>query len=211
MMRDFLYNRSVRRFLMLTDGASAVELALITPLVVIPLFSVADLAIYTYNRMQVEFAAQATVTAVQRACGFTNVPVTNTTKCSASVLNGQTLKGVIDTAAQSTSMGSRITVANTCSSGSNCWDIESFYCLNGSNKLVEVAGTTRGKISTTGGTGTAASTAATNCTGAGGGAQKPGDYINIKTTYNYTPPFRGISLGSLLMGPITREAWLRVG
>jgi Flp pilus assembly protein TadG len=203
----------LRRFLADRRGGSAVELALCLPLVVLPLLSAIDLGLYMYSRIQVEFASQAAVGAVQRACQFTNVPVTDDSKCTAAIRGGKALSSVINTAVQSTTLGDKITVDNSCSAGGDCWDIESFYCLDGANKLQALtSGTTAGRISTNGGSSTKASTTQTNCVSVGGSATvKPGDYIAVRTRYDYTAMFPGVSIGSLLAGPIRREALLRIG
>jgi len=204
----------LRKLLARDDGGSAVEMALFAPIFLLPLVSVVDFGLYMYTRIQVEFAAQATVAAVHRACAFTNIPITNETKCTSAVRNAQTLKSVIDSAVQSSSLGNRVTVTNTCSSGSNCWDIESYYCVNSSGRLQEVTtGLTRGKVSTSGAASTSAATTQPTCSSVPGGSttQKPGDYLNIKASFYYRPVFGPISIGSLLQGNVTKEAFLRVG
>src|SRR4051794_4469814 len=99
------------------------------------------------------------------------------------------LTTAIQNAIQSTSLGSRVTLV----AGSPA---EGYYCVNSSNALQYVSDV---------------SSKPADCTAAGTPALKPGDYIQVQTTFTYTPLFPGLSVASTFTTPINRTAMMRLG
>lgn len=102
-------------------GAAAAEFALVLSLLIVPILNVADLAVFAWDRMQVDNAAQMATQAAWTACPPpTFLPATS---------NCAGLSAAVAKAAASTSLGSAITVTST---------TENYYCVNSSNALVPV-------------------------------------------------------------------------
>jgi Flp pilus assembly protein TadG len=107
-------------------GVAAIEFAIFAGLISIGLLNVTDIAVYVYQRMQVEYATQAAVQAAWRTCDLTQLPAT--TNC-----NG--LNNAVQSAVKSTSLGTRVTLQ----SGSPS---EGYYCVNAANALQYVSDVT---------------------------------------------------------------------
>lgn len=105
-----------------------------------------------------------------------------TTNCPA-------LATAVKNAVVSTSLGTRVSLI----SGSPS---EGYYCVNSSNALQYVSGV---------------SSKPADCSAAGMSSLQPGDYIQVQTTFSYTPLFPGLSVASTFPTPITRTAFLRLG
>jgi Flp pilus assembly protein TadG len=176
----------LRRYCTQQRGAAAVEFALIVSLLTIPVLNVVDLALYAWDRMQVDNAAQMGAQAAWATCSTSaNLPATVGTNCSA-------MGAAVTTAAQSTTLGTNVTVSST---------TEGYYCVKTSTSALVLAGPVT-------------SPKPANCasgTIGGSASDLPGDYIRITTTYTYTPIFSAVSIASSLTSPITREAWMRLG
>jgi len=99
-------------------GVAAVEFGIFVLFLSLSLANVTDVAIYVYQRMQVENATQVAAQAALKSCA-TQLPAT--TKCSG-------LTTAIQNAVQSTSLGSRVALV----SGS---PMEGYYCISSSNTL----------------------------------------------------------------------------
>jgi hypothetical protein len=89
----------------------------------------------------------------------------------------------------STSLGARVSLV----SGSPS---EGYYCVNSSNALQYVSNVTSKPA---------------DCTAAGMPSLQPGDYIQVQTTFPYTPLFPGLSVSSTFPTPINRTAIMRLG
>lgn len=162
-------------------GAVAAELALILPGIAFIVLNVADLGIYIYHKMQVDLAAHEAVGAARVLCDLD-------TELPATVNCGATLGSTMTAAAQSTSLGTTVTVAST---------DERYYCANASGTLVEVA--------------LATATPPATCTATvTGSTSPPGLYIRTTASRAFTPIFPGASVAALLPASITRTAWLRL-
>jgi Flp pilus assembly pilin Flp len=61
-------------------GVAAIEFAIFAGLISIGMLNVTDIAVYVYQRMQVEYATQAGAQAAWHACDINHLPAT--TKCS---------------------------------------------------------------------------------------------------------------------------------
>ena len=100
-------------------GVAAVEFSIFVGLIGVGMLNVTDIAVYVYQRMQVEYATQAGAQAAWRTCDINQLPATN--NCSG-------LNAAVQNAVQSTSLGTRVTLQ----SGSPS---EGYYCVNASNVL----------------------------------------------------------------------------
>jgi Flp pilus assembly protein TadG len=104
-------------------GVAAIEFAVFAAIVSIAMLNVTDIAVYVYQRMQVEYATQAGAQAAWHACDTNHLPAT--TNCSG-------LTTAVQNAVQSTSLGTLVTLQ----SGSPA---EGYYCVNSSNALQYVS------------------------------------------------------------------------
>jgi len=104
-------------------GVAAIEFALFGGLMSLAMLNVTDIAVYIYQRMQVEFATQMGAQAAWKTCDSTKLPAT--TNCSG-------LNNAVQNAVASTSLGTRVSLQ----SGSPS---EGYYCLNSSNVLQYVS------------------------------------------------------------------------
>jgi Flp pilus assembly protein TadG len=179
--------RALRRYRRDEKGAAAVEFALVLTLLTVPVLNVVDLALYAWDRMQLDNAAQVAAQAAWATCSTpANHPATPN---SYALCAG--MPAAVTTAVRSTSLGTNVT-----------WSLagEAYYCIlpGGTLQLVAAA------------TATPPSNCSKNSIG-GQASDVPGDYIQITAAYTYTPVFAGVSIASLLATPITRTAWMRLG
>jgi Flp pilus assembly protein TadG len=128
-------------------------------------------------------AENATQVAAQAAWKACDLP-----KLPATV-NCPGLTTAISNALGSTSLGTRVSLV----SGSPA---EGYYCVNSSNALQYVSDVSSKPL---------------DCTAAGTPSPQPGDYIQVQTTFTYTPIFPGLSISSTFPSPINRTALMRLG
>jgi Flp pilus assembly protein TadG len=178
-----------RGFRRSASGAAAVEFAIWTAALIVPILSAVDLGFYIQKKMQLDTAGRAAAQAAWRQCDVILLPA---------VQNCTGVATTITTAAHTTSLGTAVTVPTV---------TEDYYCVNASNVLV--------RVGTTASPGTAATppvrptpndchtVVATNITA-------PGDYMQVTVSYAYAPVFTGVSLAALLTTPITRTVWVRL-
>jgi Flp pilus assembly protein TadG len=177
--------RILRRFRGEQRGAAAVEFAIVITLLTVPVLNVVDLAQYAWDRMQVDNAAQMAVQAAWGTCKLaSNLPATPN-----SYANCTGMPAAVTTAAQSTSLGTLVTVSAT---------TEGYYCVNTSTSAIVAVGTFPG-------------TKPANCSLVGLSSDVPGDYVLITTSYTYSPIFPAVSIATGLATPIVRQAWMRLG
>ena len=158
-------------------GAAAAEFALVLLFLALPILNVTDVGVYVYDRMELDNAAQIAVQTAWAECAPSGkIPATVNNHCAG-------VTGAMTTAAQTTSMGSSVSVSS----------VSEDYCCPSSTGV-----TCQGSVATT---------TPTNC--ASGLA--PGDYIFATVSYSYSPLYSGASVASLLTTPITRTAWMRLG
>ena len=124
----------------------------------------------------------ATQVAAQAASKTCSTKLPATTSCPA-------LLTAMQNALQSTSLGTAVTLQT----GS---PTEGYYCISTSNALLYVSDV---------------SSKPADCTAAGMPALKPGDYIQIQTTFTYKSLFQRLSVASTFPTPINRAAFLRLG
>jgi len=171
----------LRRLLNDCGGAAAAEMALIVPGIAFIVLNVVDLSTYVYEKMQVGLAAQEAVGAARVLCD-TAAELPAKKNC------GGTLSSTMTAAAQTTSLGTSVTITATG---------EVYNCADSTGTFVQVANYD----------GTPPATCAGSVTGS---TSAPGDYISATVSYAYAPLFPGASVASVLTTPITRTAWLRL-
>lgn len=166
-------------------GAAAVEFAIFLTLLTVPILNVIDLAMYAWDGMQVNNAAQSAAQAAWTACDPSQLPAK--TNCG-------TIGAKVQYAAQnSTTLGTAVAVAST-----NQPPPEGYYCTTTGGTLVLAGPVTAAKPA--------------NCSASGGlSSDTPGDYVQITVSYTYSPIFPAVSIASQLNTNITRTAWMRLG
>ena len=164
-------------------GVAAIEFGIFSVLLALALANVVDVTMYLYQRMQAENATEVAAQAAWKKCDLTVLPLT--TDCStlaASVTAVQSALG-------STSLGTRVALV----SGSPS---VGYYCVNSSNALQYVSNI---------------SSKPADCTVAGTPSLQPGYYIQVQTTYTYTPIFPGMSISGTFPTPINSASLMRLG
>ena len=184
----------LRLFIRDYRGSAGVEFALTVGLLTIPLLSAVDVGVYTYDKIQLENAAQVAGQSVWATCTSSSMlPATNSTKCPG-------LQAAITSAAQTSSLSTGVTVTSVS---------EGYYCIAASGAtglLTRVPNTTTGDFTTP------LSTPAPTSCGTGTWLNgKPGDYIAVTVHYTYSPIFGSISMANLLDPSMNKQSWMRLG
>ncbi len=180
-----------------SDGAAAVELALITPLLIATMLNIVDVSMYAYDRMQVQNAAQMGAEAAWATCNENTpgeLPATNTANCP-------NFSTAVSNAITKTILGAHVTLA----AGS---PVEGYYCTTTSGGL-QLVGTGPGAVGSP-----PTKPSPDTCAAVAGAADpsaKPGDYVQISVKYTYTPVFAGITVAGLLGSTVTQSVWMRLG
>lgn len=175
--------RFLRPFLDNPAGSSAVEFALAAVPLVFGLLNSIDVGYYTYQRMEVENAAQAGAQAAWATCNDSGVMLPATQNCAG-------LGTAISTAIQSTSLGAGVVLTD----GS---PTEGYYCVDSTGNMQAV-----GTLSSKPG----------NCSAAGNPNVSPGDYIQVGVTFPYAPLFPGVTVMSAWgITSIDMTSWMRLG
>ena len=194
MMRRF--GRFLTQFGLNERGVAAAEMTLWLSALTLPIINAVDLSFFTYQRMQVEAAANAAVNAAWHDCDST---ATTPAAPPATITCKAVVSGVLtdmQNAAQSTSLGTLITLptANI---------VEGYYCATSSGTMT--ASTTPAPWTAP----NAPTTAPTvpTCTGS---TALAGDYISATVTFTYKPLFASASILTLLGSTVTKTAYLRL-
>lgn len=182
-------------------GAAAVELAMVLPILTIPMVNIVDLGTYAYTRMQVQNAALTGADQVRSVCaaqGAFTPPATHTGSGYCALTAAMVTKYI-----QNTSLGTSVTLA------ASTPVVEAYYCTLTTGALQQVG------TSGTPGTPPSANSPCSAYTAPSGKAWSdptaaPGDFIQIKVTYTFTPIFAGVSVTSLLPSPITQTGLARL-
>ena len=147
-------------------GTAIIEFAFAAPILVLLLLNLFDFSVLIWSTMQTDNSAQMGAQAAFKLCAGGSPPAL--TNCSG-------LSAAVTTAAQSTSLGTGVTVVSG-------YPGEEFYC---------VSGTTLQSVGTS-------PPSPYNCSGANpsNAAATPGDYIVVQVNYSYKPTFSGLSLAS---------------
>ena len=164
-------------------GVAAIEFGIFSVLLALALANVVDVTMYLYQRMQTENATEVAAQAAWKTCDLTVLPLT--TDCSTLAASVSAVQNALG----STSLGTRVSLV----SGS---PTVGYYCVNASNALQYVS---------------AISSKPADCTAAGTPALQPGYYIQVQTTFTYTPIFPGMSISSTFPTPINRTSLMRLG
>jgi Flp pilus assembly protein TadG len=98
------------------------------------------------------------------------------------------MSAAVTSAVQSTSLGTLVTLQNGSPS-------EGWYCVNSEGALQYMA---------------AIANKPADCTTAGVSTNSPGDWIEVQTTYTWTPIFPGLSVAAALSHTITATGWMRL-
>jgi len=165
------------------SGVAAIEFGIFAPLLFLALANVVDVTIYLYQRMQVQNATEVAAQAAWKTCDLTVLPLT--TDCSTLAASVTAVQNALG----STSLGTAVSLV----SGSPS---VGYYCVNSSNALQYVS---------------AISSKPANCTAAGTPSLQPGYYIQVQTTYTYTPIFPGMSISGTFPTPINSASLMRLG
>ena len=164
-------------------GVAAIEFGIFSVLLALALANVVDVTMYLYQRMQAENATEVAAQAAWKTCDLTVLPLT--TDCSTLAASVTAVQNALG----STSLGTRVALV----SGSPS---VGYYCVNSSNALQYVS---------------AISSKPADCTAAGTPSLQPGYYIQVQTTFTYTPIFPGMSISSTFPTPINRTSLMRLG
>ena len=164
-------------------GVAAIEFGIFAPLLFLALVNVVDVTIYLYQRMQVQNATEVAAQAAWKTCDLTVLPPT--TDCSTLAASVTAVQNAL----VSTSLGTAVSLV----SGSPS---VGYYCVNSSNALQYVS---------------AISSKPADCTAAGTPSLQPGYYIQVQTTYTYTPIFPGMSISGTFPTPINSASLMRLG
>ena len=164
-------------------GVAAIEFGIFVPLLFLALANVVDVTIYLYQRMQVQNATEVAAQAAWKTCDLTVLPLT--TDCSTLAASVTAVQNALG----STSLGTAVSLV----SGSPS---VGYYCVNSSNALQYVSNI---------------SSKPADCTAAGTPSLQPGYYIQVQTTYTYTPIFPGMSISSTFPTPINSASLMRLG
>jgi Flp pilus assembly protein TadG len=169
------------RFFHDTRGVAAIEFAGAATLLVALLANAVDFNDYEYRRMPVADAAQVGAQTAWQLCNSASL-LPATKNCSG-------LNAAITTAAQSTALGSRVSL----SAG---YPAEGYYCVNASGALQSVG---------------SLSSKPSDCTSVGNAAMAPGDYVQIRVSAPYTPLFPGLTVvGSWGLTSLSAVSWMRL-
>lgn len=170
----------LRRYFREESGAAAAEMALILPGIAFVLLNVVDLSSYIWSRMQVDLAAHEAVGAARVLC-YDPADLPATTNCT-------NLDITMASAAQTTSLGSNVSIAGTA---------EAYFCADDTGNLVSVAAVDGSPPA--------------DCSAVvADSSSAPGLYISTNATYGFSPIFPGASIAALMPATITRNAWLRL-
>ena len=175
--------RSIKAMSVDRRGVAAIEFGIFVPLLFLALANVVDVTIYLYQRMQVQNATEVAAQAAWKTCDLTVLPPT--TDCSTLAASVTAVQNAL----ASTSLG---TAASLVSGSPSV----GYYCVNSSNALQYVS---------------AISSKPADCTAAGTPSLQPGYYIQVQTTYTYTPIFPGMSISGTFPTPINSASLMRLG
>jgi hypothetical protein len=175
-------------------GVAGIDFSFTALILALGVLNAIDVGYYIYQRMEVEYAAEAGAQAAYNTC----IPPCTDLSCPPQQLPATqscpALNSAITTAIQSTSLNRN----NKSVSLVSGYPAEGYYCINSSNVLQYV--------------GSVSQSAPADCSAAGNASASPGDYIQVQVTYPYTPLFSGLSVMSAMgISSITKTSWMRLG
>ena len=164
-------------------GAAAIEFAAAAMLLVVGVLNGVDVGYYTYQRMEVENAAQVGAQVAWKTCYDSSSMLPATTACSG-------LTDAIRSAIQTTSLGSNVSLQSG-------YPTEGYYCVDASGMLHSVGSLT---------------SRPSDCSAVGDATTTPGDYLQVGVTFPYAPLFPGLSvMAAWGVTSITSTSWMRLG
>lgn len=123
MNRTLLFLRTARRWWRAKSGLAAIEFALIAGFLSVAVLNVADIAVFSFDQIQVNNATQMGAQAAWAACDLNHLPAT--TKCSG-------MNAAITAAVQSTSLGTAVSLQSNSPA-------EGWYCVSSGGTLQYMA------------------------------------------------------------------------
>ena len=99
------------------------------------------------------------------------------------------LTNAVTTAIHGTSLGGSVALQAG-------YPSEGYYCVNAGGTLQMVSDV---------------STRPADCSAAGNASAAPGDFVQIKTSYSYTPIFPGLTVLALMPANMQSTSWMRLG
>jgi len=176
------FKSTVHSFYRDTRGVAAIEMALVSMMLILGVLNVVDFGMYAYKKMEVADAAQVGAQTAWKTCDNASTMLPATQKCAG-------LNAAITTAIQSMSLGTGVTLAAG-------YPLEGYYCVNTSGAL-QVVGSLSSKP--------------VDCTAAGNPGLTPGDYIQVAVTYKYASLFPNLTvMAALNISSITTTSWMRL-
>lgn len=170
-----------------SEGAAAVEFALVIGALLALFANIVDISWYMYLSTEVQNAAQNASRAAFVSCDpYTQLPATK--KC------GTAFETAVEGALKSTTLKTSVAWANkppVSAYSANNLPLEAYYCVDAGGKLTFAGEASLEKAPTT------------PCNPAA-------IYVRIVAEYNYTPFLSGLSVASLFGDKITREAFTRL-
>lgn len=174
------WTQATRRFARDQQAVASIEFAFCTGILTFAMLAGVDAADFYVHRLQVENATQMAAQAAWKTCDTTKLPATK---------NCAGLTAAVTASLQSTSLGANITLQPD-------YPSEGYYCVNTSGVLQYV--------------GDVASPPPADCGSVGQASDQPGDYIQIKTQYAYTPIFKVLNFSSLIPTTIQSTSLVRL-
>ncbi|MGH6935250.1 MAG: TadE/TadG family type IV pilus assembly protein [Methylocella sp.] len=171
-------------------GVAGIEFGVTGLLLVIGLLNAVDVGFYAYQRMEAENAAEVGAQAAWKNCPDQSKMLPATQKCTVANGAAMELNSAITTAIQSTSLGTKVTLATG-------YPKEGYYCVDASNALQPLPD------------GSSVSNPRPACSGGG----TAGDYLRVGVTCPYQALFPGLIsvMSTLGITSITKTTWMRMG
>ena len=204
-----------RRFLGAERGSAVVDFALVLGLLTIPVLNAVDLALYAFDAMQTQNAAQMGAQAAFSNCDVADSLPASKNCHGANSANNMTLYDVVNSAITESSLGGAVKLVSA-------QVIEGYFCSSTADSLTSVGTTGYAypddiKNGAAGAAANAKDTAPSESSTTCGSSYAdntaaPGDYVIINVSYNYTPVFNAswLTVTSLLNPTITAKAVARL-
>jgi Flp pilus assembly protein TadG len=161
------------------SGLATIEFSFLVTFLAFSLLNVSDIAVFMFDKIQVNNATQMGAQAAMAACDTNHLPVS--VKCPS-------MNTAVTIAVQSTSLGTNVTIQTG-------YPSDGYYCVNTSGALQYMSTVTAPP---------------NNCSAAGNAGTAPAEYVQVQTSYPYTPIFPGLSVASVFPAAITATSWVRL-
>jgi Flp pilus assembly protein TadG len=198
--------KKLQAYLADASGAATVEFALALVFLTIPMLSIVDVGVYTYDKLQLENAGQMAAQTAWAICSsYAYRPVTvncNNTKNSTETASPTNAQTAIASAVQQTALGSQVTVSSI---------LESYDCVSSTGVLTQMADCGSGSSACTGTFSSPITTTMPSACATSGKttwATAPTDYLAVTVSFTYKPMFPGVSVASLLPATMTKTTYI---